>query len=67
MNRSSSIKRRIEIPAKQKDYYLIDLISTQTCATNDPLVIQNIITEVWLSGVMVNGAKKARMERLLEI
>ena len=31
---------RIEIPAKQKDYYLIDLISTQTCATNDPLVIQ---------------------------
>ena len=31
---------RIEIHAKQKDYYLIDLISSQTCATNDPLVIQ---------------------------
>ena len=31
---------QIEIPAKQNDYYQFDLISTQSCATDDPLLIQ---------------------------
>ena len=31
---------RIEIPPKQNDYYQFDLISTQSCATDDPLLIQ---------------------------
>jgi hypothetical protein len=31
---------QIEIPAKQKEYYQFDLISTQYCATDDPLLIQ---------------------------
>ncbi len=30
----------IEIPPKQNDYYQFDLISTQTCETDDPLVIE---------------------------
>ena len=31
---------RIEIPTQQNDYYQFDLISTQSCATDDPLLIQ---------------------------
>jgi hypothetical protein len=31
---------RIEIPRQQNDYYQFDLISTQSCATDDPLLIQ---------------------------
>ena len=31
---------QIEIPAKQKQYFQFNLISTQTCATDDPLLIQ---------------------------
>lgn len=31
---------RIEIRPKQNDYYQFDLISTQSCATDDPLLIQ---------------------------
>ena len=31
---------RIKIPTQQNDYYQFDLISTQSCATDDPLLIQ---------------------------
>ena len=31
---------QIEIPAKKKQHYQFDLISTQSCATDDPLLIQ---------------------------
>ncbi len=31
---------RIEIPAKQKEYHQFDLISTQACAMDEPLLIQ---------------------------
>ena len=31
---------QIEIPPEQNDYYQFDLISTQSCATDDPLLIQ---------------------------
>ncbi len=31
---------RIEIPTQQNDYYQFDLISTQSCVTDDPLLIQ---------------------------
>ena len=31
---------RIEIPVKQKEYHQFDLISTQACATDEPLLIQ---------------------------
>ena len=31
---------QIEIPTQQNDYYQFDLISTQSCATDDPLLIQ---------------------------
>jgi len=31
---------QIEIPTKQNDYYQFDLISTQSCVTDDPLLIE---------------------------
>ena len=31
---------RIEIPAQEKDYYQFDLVSTQSCATDEPLLIE---------------------------